>query len=207
MASLLLGLFGFLVIPALISLVCGIMALSRIRRSNGCLRGRAIANIGILLSLAMLVIVTLGAFWVMKQNNGFSPPRPRTMMTTSCGENLIQLANSVRQYANDHGDILPGATNWCDQVREYVPKMDVYTCPGGNYGAKCSFALNRNLADRNQDSIHPSTVLLFESTQGWNASGTKEIAGSAGGLLHVVLFSGEVVRVTSDGLSDLRWQP
>lgn len=128
-------------------------------------------------------------------------------MTTGCTENLVQLANSIRQYANDHGDILPDATNWCDQVREYVPSMDVYTCPGGNFGRKSNFAMNRKVAGYNQDSVNPSTVLLFESPAGWNATGTKDIAGSAGGMLHVVLLDGQVVRVNLDGLAGLRWEP
>jgi len=205
-ASLVLSVFGFLVFPGLLGLVCGLLALSRIRKSGGALKGRALASIGIMLSLVMLVLVTIFVFWVIQQNGGRRPPRPM-MTATGCGENLAQLANSVRHYANDHADILPGATNWCDQVREYVPNMEVYTCPGGNFGRKSSFALNLQVAGRNQESVNPATVLLFESGAGWNASGTKDIAGSAGGVLHVVLFDGQVVRVGRDGLAGLRWDP
>jgi hypothetical protein len=154
----------------------------------------------------MLIGVGFVVFWAMKNHERFQPGRP-PMPVAGCGENLTQLANALRQYANDHGDILPSATEWCDQVRDYVPTMSVYTCPGGNSGQRSSFALNQAIAGRNQDSLDPTTVLLFESAAGWNASGTQEIAGSPRGLIHVALINGQVVRVGLDGLAALRWIP
>jgi hypothetical protein len=205
-ASLVLGLFGFLVIPALVGLVCGFVGLSKIRSSRGALKGRMLATMGILLSFAMLVLVGMGVFWAVSQHPQHRPGRP-AVRSTGCEENLNQLAHAVRQYANDHGDIFPGATNWCDQVREYVPSMDVYTCPGASSDQRSSFALNRNVAGRNQETLNPATVLLFESTVGWNAAGTPEIAGSARGFLLVALVNGELVRIAPEGVSSLRWEP
>lgn len=208
-SSLLLGCLGVFVFPALAGLCCGFLALRRIRASQGALRGRVLAIGGILISTLMLFLV--GAFVAMVINSGdfHRPGRPAMVQTTvsGCESNLRELVSTVKRYANDHGDILPMGTNWCDAVRDYAPSLAVFTCPGGDPQQRAGFAFNRNLAGRNQEEIHPDTILLFESPSGWNAAGTAEMGGSSSGSLWVGLVSGRVIRADRRRLEGLRWKP
>lgn len=209
LASLVLGCLGVFVLPAIAGWCCGFLALRRIRASKGALRGKGLAIGGILVSTLMLILV--GSFLVMVINSTEfrRPGRPPMFQSTAsgCESNLRELVLTVKRYANDHGDILPMGTNWCEAVRDYTPSLAIFTCPGSDPQQRASFAFNRNLAGRNQEEIHPDTVLLFESPGGWNATGTAEMAGSSGSPIWVGLVSGRVIRTDRRRLDGLRWNP
>ena len=57
-ASLVCGLLGFLILPALAGLILGIMAIRQVNRSNGAIGGKGLAIGGVVVSsLAMVVAV------------------------------------------------------------------------------------------------------------------------------------------------------
>lgn len=214
LVSLLLGAVGFFVFTAIAGLVTGVIALRQMRREPGRYHGRVLARIGIGLSVVMLgvwlffVLVIVPQF----QRPGF-PPQGQPMRThgsRDCSRVISQLGLAVRQYASDHGDVLPPAGTWCDGVREYVPSMSVYLCPNAPAERRSSFALNVRVAGKNLEQVHPQAVLLFESTQGWNASGGAELAKSStanSGSLVVYFASGKVENVSAGQVGSLRWDP
>jgi hypothetical protein len=61
-ASLILGIFGFLIVTGFFSIVFGWVSFGQINKSDGLQRGRPLAIVGILLSLAWWVI---GLLWIV----------------------------------------------------------------------------------------------------------------------------------------------
>ena len=127
-----------------------------------------------------------------------------------CGVRLAQLGTSLRQYANDHADLLPASTNWCDEVRDYTPSLSIYTCPTAPGEERSSFAMNAEVGGRNLEQLPPETVVLYGARLGWNGSGGAATAaadpGFGGGVL-VLTADGTVVRKAPEELPSLRWKP
>jgi Domain of unknown function (DUF4190) len=61
-ASLVLGIFGFLIITGFFSIVCGWVGIGQINKSEGLQRGRPLAILGIILTLAWWII---GVLWIV----------------------------------------------------------------------------------------------------------------------------------------------
>src|SRR5262245_36342213 len=60
-ASLVLGILGILILPAIGAIACGLAALFRIHGSQGTLKGKGMALAGIILSAVMLALVPVVA--------------------------------------------------------------------------------------------------------------------------------------------------
>lgn len=207
-ASLVLSLGGVLVLPALASLLCGVVGLIKVGRSRGALRGAWMALTGVIISVITLLGVVLIAPMVMNNRRMWRPPPPTVV--NSCWQNLPKLGKAVLHYANDHADLLPHGTNWCDAVRDYVPSMSVFTCPGAPANATSIFAINQSLVGKSLDQVAPETVLLFESDPGWNVAGGRESVaqhGTSPGVVYIFTVGGQVQMVPLAGLGSLRWSP
>jgi len=61
-ASLILGIFGFLIVTGFFSIVFGCVGIGQINKSEGLQRGRPLAILGILLTLAWWII---GVMWIV----------------------------------------------------------------------------------------------------------------------------------------------
>lgn len=207
--SLALGLIGIFGVTGIVGFICGVVALGQIRRSGGALKGRGLALAGMLLAVLMLALLVAGVFIAVNmtrsQQGGFRYAPPN-----DCSSNLSQLGYVMRVYANDHGDLLPAATNWCDSVREYTPSLGVFTCPNALSTRRSSFAFNAALSGRNIDEVNPQTVLLFESDADWNGAGGSELVPSSPsvrGQIFVCFANGSTRKISREVFSKLRWNP
>ncbi len=207
-ASLVLAFAGVFVLPAIAGFLCGIVALINVQRSRGALRGRGMALSGIFLSIVSVVAVGIIVPRFMNNRRMWQPPPPAVV--NSCWQNLPKLGKAVLHYANDHADLLPHGTNWCDSVRDYVPSLSVFTCPGAPASATSIFAINQSLVGKSLDQVAPETVLLFECDPGWNVSGGRELVAKHGvspGVAYIFTVGGQVQMVPLAGLGSLRWSP
>ncbi len=209
--SVVLGVVGFLIVPGIIGIVCGLSALVSIRRHRGRIRGAGLAVLGLVLSFVTMAIAVVAALVFIRQQEQQQQPwrtAPR-QASAGCWQNLPKLGKAVMLYANDHGDVFPASTNWCDAVKEYVPSLGVFTCPGAPVTATSVFAFNQELSGKTLDDTPPDTVMLFECAPGWNATGGFEAATPVGlspGLVYVYTVGGQVSLVPLNGLSHLRWK-
>ncbi|MBI1841149.1 MAG: DUF4339 domain-containing protein [Verrucomicrobia bacterium] len=209
-ASVCVGFFGFMILPGIIGFCLGVGGLVATRRSAGRIKGAGLAVFGMLLSLFTAVSsLMIAGFFIANQQRW----QPRPAMATpvaSCWQNLPKLGAALRQYANDHGDILPASTNWCESVRDFVPSLSVFSCPGASVGATSIFALNEKVGGMNMESVHSDTVLLFEVDGGWNRAGGSDIAAEHGispGLVYIYTAGGQVRQIPRRQLSGQRWDP
>ncbi len=101
-ASLVCGVLGFLCLPALAGVALGIVALVKIDRSRGQLRGRGLAIAGICVSGLMLIAIVLSAMLLP----ALSRAKARAM-EINCVSNLKQIDLAARIYASDHQEVFP----------------------------------------------------------------------------------------------------
>lgn len=206
--SLVLGILGFLTcgITSLIGLVLGIVAMIRIKKSDGRFSGYGMALTGTILSACMVLIVPIG-FAVMLP--AFSKTKEK-LLALACVSNEQQLAMAVRTYATDHENQLPPAASWCDAIQSTVPTSQAFRCLAAKSGQRCDYALNANVGGKNLSDVSPATVLIFESTGGWNVSGGRELLPQKsrhGSVFVVALANGTVKQVEESQLDTLRWEP
>lgn len=97
-ASLVLALFGGLVLPALISMILGIIALIQIAKSNGKLTGRGFAIAGIAIS-GLIVLIVYPVFVRARE----------TARKYSCQNNMKELGTAISMYIGDYDDMLPSS--------------------------------------------------------------------------------------------------
>ncbi len=207
-ASLVLGILGIFTcgITAIIGLVLGIVGQIKINKSQGRLSGSGLAIAGICtsaLSLALLLLILPGLLLP-----ALSRAKEKAM-SINCVNNMKQLGLGMIMYADAHNDQLPVAAAWSDSVSNFVSSTNVFHCPADSRPG-CSYAFNQKLDQHNIKQINPRTVLVFESTAGWNSSGGPEIMeknrhGRDG--CNIVFADGHVQRVRNTELAALRWDP
>jgi prepilin-type processing-associated H-X9-DG protein len=130
--SLVLGVFGCACLPAIAGLICGLMALSRISKSHGRLRGKGLAIAGIIVSAVMaLVSIPILAGLLLP---AISRAQSRGMVVTpfdggtatACENNLTTLGVAVRIYAGDHNGQFP--PDWQTASNE-IGELTLLLCP------------------------------------------------------------------------------
>jgi hypothetical protein len=127
-----------------------------------------------------------------------------------CAENMSNLVEAIRQYANDF-DTYPTAEKWCDLLIECSSvKEEWFRCPG-NKKEICCYAINPN-AEPNYPS---DMVLLFETKGGWNRYGGPEIMSlenhkkglfknkRKGCIIYFNDYHGQFIR--AEEVNDLKW--
>lgn len=192
-------------ITALAGLPLGIIALSKIKKSNGQLTGQGLAIAGICLSGMFLLFIPIQAGLLLP---AISKARERAM-TIKCVNNVKQLGLAVRIYATDKEDKFPPAATWCDAIQNDVGAPGPFQCPA-HKEQRCGYAFNPKLSGKKADEVNPGTVLIFESDGGWNASGGVELMlkNPRHGRHFVVGFAdGSVQQLTQEQLVGLRWEP
>ena len=91
-----------------------------------------------------------------------------------CQNHLEQVMLAVRLYSAQHGQRLPDADQWTDQIMPYLQDPAALRCPVAP-GLDCAYLMNRALSGQDSTKLDKQTshVLLFESDQGArNGSGT-----------------------------------
>jgi len=205
--SLALGILGLFTcgITAVIGLVLGIVALVKIRNSQGALKGGGLALAGIIVSTVFVLLIPIFAGVFLP---GLAQAKKRAEMIR-CQNNVRQLSLALRQYADGHQNQFPAATNWCDALQLYVGTA-AYNCPLDAAGGRCSYALNLEVAGLEPARVAPDTVIIYESVSGWNLAGGPGLmpARARHGRMTVVGFAdGHVEAVEATRLPQLRWNP
>jgi len=209
--SLVLGISGFFcLITAIPGLILGIVAMKRIKASEGRMGGHGFALAGTIVSgVAMLMSVVVIAIYAALLLPALAKAKEKAQ-TINCVNNLKQLALGVRLYSGDNSDRFPSSTNWCDAILPDVGVAKVFQCPGDQLQLRSGYAYNAALSGMAEADIAPDTVLIFECDQGWNASGGKELllSPSRHYKTFVVAFAdGSVQQIQEARLSQLRWNP
>jgi len=159
-ASLILGVLGiFAGLTSLPGLVAGVVALNRINRSRGTMRGAGLAATGLVVSVFTLLFAPAVFAPMLLKSRVYRDQR-------QCQAHLQALRQAAAQYAGAHGGYLPGA-NWCDALKPYAPK-EAFSCPSrGRWG----YAMNRAAVGRKLADLPQDTVIFYESDGGANAVG------------------------------------
>jgi hypothetical protein len=164
----------FALIPAGIGLIISIFAIRKTKYRQG----SRTAKVGVILT-AIITVVSV-----------FMPPPHASFATRMvCGSHMAGLGKAITSYAQENDGNYPDPEKWCDQllnsgnakVRDFLCLPDYtirflmfsFSRPKPGKG-KCHYAMNVNCKP---DSAR-DTVLLFETTLGWNKHGGPELLTS-----------------------------
>jgi prepilin-type processing-associated H-X9-DG protein len=209
--SLVLGVLGIgcFGLTAIAGLVLGLVAMSRIRKSNGALRGWGLGLAGTVVSGAVLFLGLTAAMAFPAVAGAKSRAQE-----IACMNNLRQLSLAMHMYAEDNNGRLPAATNWNDAIQKYTTASPgAYLCPAGPPGPRCHYAFNAALSGVELNSVkaRAETVLLFETEWGgWNVSGSRELAGQPPRHrkgVGVAFADGHSEIAVQRRIQQLRWEP
>jgi prepilin-type processing-associated H-X9-DG protein len=213
--ALVFGILGFFTcgLTALPGLIIGVIAIVKVNKSNGALKGTGLAIGGTILSaislimLPILAAVLLPALMKAKQSVHKAQAEGGAIR---CVSNVQQLALAIRIYSTDNTNHFPSAATWCDAVKSQVGSEKVFRCPLGDAARRCDYAFNARLDGIEDSGINGETVLLFETDGGWNASGGPELllrTPRHGGVVVVAFADGSVRQIPPEQLVELRWNP
>jgi hypothetical protein len=210
-ASLVLAVLGFVTFgaTAVFGLVLGVIALVRINRSNGALRGNGLALGGTILSGVLVLLLPIMAAMLLP---ALARAKDRAQSIV-CMNNMRQLAMGTLMYANANKDQFPAADKWCDSLGKYVANPKMFQCPAGDPNQRCHYVFNSKLSGVQSSSVHSpaQTVLLFEADGGgWNLGGGPELALKQPRhrkAIGVVFADGHSEMATQSRVQNLRWDP
>ena len=208
--SLILGILGLFScgITGLVGLVLGLVALVKIKNSQGRLSGSGLAIAGIAVSGLFLLMLPIFAAMLLP---ALANAKERAQ-TIHCVNNVKQLGLAAIMYASDHNDTFPPAATWCDVIQTNIGSSKVFQCPSGAEGGRSHYAFNAKLAGWETKKIRnpAATVLFFEADGGWNLSGGRELMLKAPRHRRVFVVGfvdGHVEMVSESRLNNLRWEP
>ena len=206
--SLVLGILSitcFSILTGIPAIICGILALNRINKSGGRLRGQGQAIGGLVTGGVSLLMIPIMAAMLLP---AFSAAREKARRT-QCMNNLKQIGLALAQYTSDNNDQLP-VRQWCDTLihSRYLASPRVLQCPA-DPAAKCAYVFNKNMLGGVWQS-DPELVVALDGDRGWNAvvSGPAELPQSVHRTGCNVLFNdGHVAWVPNSGIQQLHWVP
>jgi prepilin-type processing-associated H-X9-DG protein len=208
--SLVLMILSFFIffLTALPAIIFGIVALVKIEKSGGRLKGKGLAIAGIAAPVALLPFIAMMAMMLAIM----MPALGKTKLMAQrlvCGTNLKGLGNAMVVYAFDYEDKYPTGSRWCDLLAE---EADVgaksFICRGAADDGPGHYAMNENIERLGADAT-PDMVLLFETDEpGWNLVGGSELLSTEnhrGDGCNVLFMDGHVEFVKSKDVGGLRW--
>jgi prepilin-type processing-associated H-X9-DG protein len=207
----LMGIFTFMV-TALPAIICGIIGLVKISKSNGRLKGKGYAITGITLPFVYIVLISILGIFSAILFPALGQAR-QSAQKAVCMNNLKTIGIVIITYTSENNDTYPPAENWCDLLKDKV-KPENLICPASKkVEGQTSYALNINVAGRKTSEIPPDTVLLFETTIADNPVGSYELLDQEkhnGHGFNILFADGRVEFIDfgdSDKQSSLRWKP
>ena len=209
--SLVMGILSFiscgvtLLVTSPLGLILGLVAMSKIKKSQGRLTGQGLALAGTIVSGVALLLLPLFAAMLLP---ALAKAKAKAQ-TINCVTNLKQIGLSIRIYSGDNHDTYPAATNWCDAIMPTTGTPKIFVCPGAP-DARCGYAYNAKLSGMAEGKIDPRTVMIFESDSGWNASGGRELMITKprhGNTYNIGFADGSVQQVSEASLAQLHWEP
>jgi len=196
--------FTFL-LTTLPAIIFGIVALVKIEKSGGRLKGKGLAIAGIA-APAILLPVCLMLLAIMMPALGKARGVAQRIV---CETNLKGISNAMEVYAFDNDGKYPTASKWCDLLVEHAEIRDrSFICPEAGIDGPSHYVINAN-AERLGKDAPPRMVLVFETDiPGWNLVGGIEMLKTAnhqGDGCNVLFVNGHVEFVKIENVSDLRW--
>ncbi len=198
-------------VPWPLSVIIGISALVLIKYRRPGLRGKTLAIAGIAISMASFVF----AFSFLSVRNLNKLIYKPMEQVRACQGNMSRLYTSLKDYAVNHDGLLPAGSNWCDELlQENEGLAATFVCRNSDgKPGQSSYALNKNAAGQKLLELPSDTVLLFETTAGWNQVGGPEIVTTdnhsliSGEHCNVVFARGGTQNFSDDKIHELRWKP
>lgn len=119
--------FGFLPcgLTGIVGLLCGLVAKSRISKSQGRMAGNSLATAGIIVSVVVGLMLPLGIIQAGIKLPAFARAKGKSQRIT-CGTNLKRLGLAFRQYALDNGANYPEEIS---KVKAEIEKPSYLICP------------------------------------------------------------------------------
>ena len=203
-AALVLGILGpFTCITIIPAIILGIVALVKISKSGGQLKGNGLAIAGIALPVVLLPVIALLMAILMP-----ALARVRAIaFRTVCGANMSGIGKAMLIYAGDNDEKFPTTSKWCDLLIEHCDvSKETLRCKGAPEGP-CNYAMNSNIEQLGR-AAPSDMVLLFETSPGWNQSGGPEILTTEnhnGDGCNVLFVDSHVEFIKTRDLKDLKW--
>jgi len=208
--SLVLGILGMFScgLTALAGLICGIVAMVKVKNSGGKLGGGGLALAGTIVSGIFLLLIPVLAATMLPA----LAAAKQKAQEINCMNNEKQLALAILMYSGDNKDKFPPAATWCDAIQpETSGNKQLFRCPAADSTSQCAYAFNSKLGGLELGKANPQTVMIFESDGGWNVNGGPELLPARARHLrkfYVVAFvDGHVEAVNQSRLNTLRWNP
>lgn len=189
-------------ITAILAIIFGIVALVKIDKSKGQLKGKGLAITGIALPAALIPLIALLMAILMPALARVRYIAQRTI----CAKNMQQLGIAMQIYADENEGKYPTCNQWCDLIKYYSVDDKVLCCPTIKEG-RCSYAMNKNIQKLGIESPH-NMVLLFETYPGWNQNGGPEILSIENHRregCNILYNNGSVEFIITEDLDDLIW--
>ena len=190
-------------ITAIPAAILGIVALVKISKSRGQLKGTGLAITGIALPVVLVPVFAILMGILM-------PALARTRQIAFrmvCATNMAGLGRAMLIYANDH-DGFPSSSQWGDLLIEHTEvSPSIFRCKGAHKGP-CNYAMNKNLENFDTGNAPPDMVALFETYPGWNQAGGPEILSTEKHQrqgCNVLYVDGHVEFVKTRDLDKLKW--
>ena len=204
--SLVLGILSIFcsIFTAIPAIIFGIVALVKIGKSSGRLKGSGLAIGGIATPVATLPIMAILLAILIP---AMGQVREKAQQVV-CISNMKGLAMATMIYANDYDDSFPTANQWCDLL---ISEADVseksFYCkeqPDGSF----SYGFNKNLDGLKISDVGQNTVMIFESDGDRNATGGPEMLAAErheGRGCNIVFVDGHVEFVRTEDFGNLKW--
>lgn len=212
-ASLVLGILAPFTcfITAIPAIIFGIVALVKIGKGHGQLKGKGLAIAGTCVSGTLLILLPVFALLMGIMMPALARVR-QVSLRMVCANNVSTLAKAMVIYQNDYNEIYPTTSKWCDLLveKEYVyvkPSGEPFRCKIAKDGP-CNYAMNINVEGLELRELLPDMVLLFETHPGWNQSGGPEILTTENHQddgCNIAFVDGHVQFVRTKDLKNLRW--
>jgi len=201
-AALVLGILGIFTggLTILPALICGIVALVKISKSGGMLRGKGMAITGIVLPLLLplFLAIMLPALGKVR----------RIAQQVVCATNLKHIGAAMQKYQEENDGELPMGAEWCDLlVADSNLKKDVFRCRRAVEGPS-TYAMNEG-ALRANGELPDDMVVVFESGPSWNqVEGLEDVnlENHYEEGCNVLFADGHVEFVKVEDVNDLLWE-
>ena len=194
-----------LIVTTPLGLILGLVAMNKIKNSQGKLSGRGLALAGTIVSGVSVLLIPINAALLLP---ALSKAHAKAQ-SINCMNNARTLCLAAHMYSGANSNTFPLSTNWCDAFLANGGASNSFICPGMPR-TQCGYAYNSNLSGLKDATPDPYTVMFFESDGGWNASGGKGlmITKPRHGRGYIVGFAdGHCEVVTESRISQLRWDP